>query len=127
MISSLLYAQDLEAAFEFIKKPPKVGLIYLPENKELKTGPVIDQKNKEFSQELFVGAPGTDMVITNSDDTDHNIYASDADAGADFDIGLAPPGSETRQNINWKEDMVVKIGCKIHPKMSAHVANVSSK
>lgn len=123
----LVYAQDLQAEFEFTKKPPEVALIYLPENKELKSGPTIDQKNREFTKGLFVGAPGSEMTITNSDDTDHNIYADDQDAGATFDIGLAPPGSETKLSIDWKDDMVVKIGCKIHPKMRAYVANISSK
>lgn len=127
MTAPWLFAQDLEAVFEFSSKPPEVGLIYLPENKELKSGPVIDQKDREFTQGIFVGSPGSEMVITNSDDTDHNVYAGDAEAGANFDVGLAPPGSETKQNIDWKEDMVVKVGCKIHPKMRTYVANISSK
>lgn len=124
---TLLLAQDLKAEFEFEKSPPNVGLIYLPENKDLKTGAMIDQKDRQFTQELFVGSPGSEMVMKNSDDTDHNIYAGDEEAGANFDIGLAPPGSETKQQIDWKADKVVKIGCKIHPKMRAYVANISSK
>ena len=63
----------------------------------------------------------------NSDAINHNIYANDAEAKVNFDIGLASPGTEFQQTITWEENTFIRISCKIHPKMRAWVGSVSSK
>ena len=123
------WSGEISGTISFEKKAPVVGLIYLPGDEGLvgKDGPKLDQKDQRFTKPLVVGARGSKVTFKNSDTIAHNVYAEDTKAGANFDIGLAPPGSENETAIGWKEGMVVQVGCKIHPKMRAWVANISSR
>lgn len=122
-------AGEISGTLSFEKKPPSVGLVYMADDHGLSKsdGPKLDQKDQQFIQPMVVAPVGAKISFVNSDNTDHNVYASDADAGADFDIGLASPGSEINQEVTWQKDMVIKVGCKIHPKMRAYVASVDSQ
>ena len=123
-----LFAADYEVQIEFEKKPPSVGLLYMADDKSLSSakGPIMDQKNKNFSYKMIVGTEGSEVTFKNSDSFEHNIFANNKKTGVNFDVGLIPSGGETKVKMDWGEG-VVRIGCKIHPKMRAYVANISSK
>ena len=119
-------AGSLSGEFTFTGKPPSVALIYFKDE----TGgtklpnPEVDQKDKKFTKRLVAGSSGAKIKFKNGDDVDHNIYASDAKTGVNFDVGLVSPAQSSVVDLTWKEGMVVKIGCKIHPKMQSFIANV---
>ena len=120
-------AGGLTGEFNFTKKPPSVALVYFMEDNSLKgSGPTVDQKDKQFVEKIMVGSSGNKIKFMNSDSVDHNIYANDSKTGANFDAGLVSPGQTSQAKVTWKRDEVVKIGCKIHPKMQAYIANISS-
>ena len=118
----------LKGEFRFEKSPPSVALVYFSEDSSLgaSNGPTVDQKDKKFVNKMLVGRTGCRILFNNSDSLDHNIYANDPKVGVDFDAGLVPPGETSELQMTWKPDAVVKIGCKIHPKMQAYIANISS-
>lgn len=122
-------AGSLTGEFKFEKAPPSVALVYFDE--EIPAGnapcPVVDQKDKKFVNKMLVGRTGCRIQFKNSDSVDHNIYSKDPKSGVDFDAGLLSPGQTSQTVLNWHPDAVIKIGCKIHPKMQAYIANVSSK
>jgi hypothetical protein len=122
------HAGSLSGEFKFEKSPPSVALLYFTEDHSLSksASPTVDQKDKKFVQKMMVGAGGSKIHFNNSDSVDHNIYANDSKVGVSFDAGLVPPGQHSETDLSWKEDEVVKIGCKIHPKMQAYIANISS-
>jgi hypothetical protein len=123
------WANSLTGEFTFNTKIPEVALVYFSEDKSLRSTvePVIDQVEKEFVPTLVVGAKGSRLVIKNSDTLNHNTYALDQKLKVSFDTDLAGPGVVSYQTIDWAENNVVKIGCKIHPTMRAWVACISSR
>lgn len=126
-ISSLANAKDYSVSFKFDKRPPKVALIYIPAETGDKTNAEVDQLNKQFTTKMVVASPGSAVSFKNSDTVDHNIFASDASVGAQFDVGLMAPGGERDVDIDWSEDSIVRVGCKIHPKMRTYIAAVKSR
>ncbi len=124
--ASNVFADTVTAKLTFNKRPPMTGIIYIPQDNATSQNAEIDQKNKEFTQALVAGTPNAKAIFKNSDTDDHNIFVSDIDAGVNFDVGLIPAGSKSEVNIDWKPDTLVRMGCKIHPKMKAYLANVNS-
>lgn len=120
-------AGSIEGKITFDSKPPFAGLFYF-RDKGAKGGKFdIDQKDKEFVQKVFPVTVGSKVEFHNSDNMDHNIYASSMEDNIKFDIGILPPGAnQVADNASWKEDSVFRIGCKIHPKMKAYIANIPS-
>jgi hypothetical protein len=122
-------AGSLTGEFRFEKAPPSVALVYFVE--ETPAGdtpcPVVDQKDKKFVSKMLVGHSGCKIEFKNSDGVDHNIYSKDPKSGVEFDTGLLPPGQTSQTVMNWDPHVVIKIGCKIHPKMQAYIANVPGK
>jgi len=70
---------------------------------------------------------GGELVIRNSDEVNHNVYADDAKQGVQFDIGLREPGRIDRLKANWPEGALFRLSCKIHSQMRGWVAVVSSR
>lgn len=122
-------AGEISGTLSFVKKPPSVVLVYMADDKSADKSEkrTLDQKDQQFTKKLVVAPSGSKISFVNSDNTDHNVYASDQKAGAEFDIGLAPPGSTIDQAVTWEKDAVVRVGCKIHPRMRTYVATVASK
>ena len=118
----------LEIELNFTKNPPRAGILYFPEDNSLspKNQLMIDQINKRFTSILGVGAKGSLIVFKNSDSVDHNIYANDVGAKVFFDVGLAEPGKETTVRMDWDTGAIIRIGCKIHPRMKSYIANIPS-
>ncbi len=119
----------LSGQFSFLRKPSRVALIYFSEDKGLKQGLTIDQKGKQFLSQIAVGSPGVVITFKNSDKIDHNIYADDKRLGIKFDLGLMRAGSNFSgtQPISWEAGEVVKIGCKIHPKIRFYAVSLTSR
>ncbi len=119
----------LSGQFSFLRKPSRVALIYFSDDKGLKQGLTIDQKGKQFLSQIAVGSPGEVIAFKNSDKIDHNIYADDKRLGIKFDLGLMRAGSNFSgtQPISWEAGEVVKIGCKIHPKIRFYAVSLTSR
>ena len=121
------FAGDVTGQFAFTKKAPVVALVYFPEDSSApKTGVHVDQVDKNFNTKLVVAPKGTPILLKNSDTVQHNIFADDKKTGVTFDSGLVDPGSEATQAIDWDEGQIVRIGCKIHPRMSMYGGSISS-
>ena len=123
-----LGASTLKIEFEFNKIPPRTGVLYFPEDGKLPPSAplVIDQINKKFTEILSVGTQGSMVVFKNSDSVDHNIYANDLGANVYFDVGLSEPGEDSAIRMDWNTHTVIRIGCKIHPRMKSYIANIPS-
>jgi hypothetical protein len=87
---------------------------------------VIAQKGKRFVERFVVSIPKAEVAITNMDKTKHNIYSEDKENGISFDMGEAEPGVTRMKEIDWDGGKIVRIGCKIHPKMRAWIATIDS-
>jgi hypothetical protein len=120
---------SLAGEFAFKIRAPEVALVYFSEDESLslEVWPVIDQEDKQFIPQLVVGAPGARIVLENSDTMKHGMYARDKELNVNFDVDPAKPGEVRYQAIDWEENNVVQIGCKIHPMMKAWVACISSR
>ena len=127
-LSSSAQAWTLTGKLKFNRKPPDVALVYLPEDKSLnlQNKAIIDQKDKKFLHKVVITKPNDTIVLKNSDSINHNIFANDRKQGVKFDIGLAEPGVTMERKADWGEDKIVKIGCKIHPRMRAWIAPIQS-
>lgn len=117
----------LAGTFAFTESPPSLALIYFTDDHSLgkPAQAVLVQKDKKFDRKMAVGAKGSKVVFKNSDSVEHNIFANDPAAGVNFDAGLLPAGQDAKVDLSWEDGMVVKIGCKIHPRMQAYVANTA--
>lgn len=124
---TLSLGSTLKGTLSFSKRAPNVVLVYFSEDQSLQQDAVIDQKNTAFTTPLAVGNKGANAVFNNSDSINHNIFANDKAYKVNFDIGLAAPGSVFENEITWESGQIVKISCKIHPKMRAYIGSISSK
>ncbi|NQZ06868.1 MAG: hypothetical protein HRT35_06875 [Algicola sp.] len=120
------YADVVSGKLEFKKKAPFTGLLYVPGSGSSTKKPMIDQKGKAFTTKIAVGSPGNTIVFKNSDTFDHNIYANDAKQKVKFDVGLMTPNNSMQLKMDWPAETLVRVGCKIHPKMRGYVANVKT-
>lgn len=125
-LSSNVWADVVSGKISFLKRPSYTGVLYVPADKGSHKKPNIDQKDKAFTTSIAVGSPNDVITFRNSDTFDHNIYASDSKQNIKFDVGLMTPNNQTNLDIDWTEDSLVRIGCKIHPKMHSYIANINS-
>ncbi len=119
-------ADKIEGKFVFEKKSPFIGLLYFSDDKpsEAMRSLEVDQIDKAFTKKIVVGTSGAKVIFKNSDTIDHNIYTNDTKTGILFDAGLVPPGKDSAVDMNWPQDHVIRIGCKIHPNMRSYIANI---
>ncbi|PCK09076.1 MAG: hypothetical protein COA42_05820 [Alteromonadaceae bacterium] len=126
LLSSASQAGSATLDLTFLKRPPRIGIFYAVESEASGKNAEIDQIAKKFTSTINVADTTGELVFDNSDSVDHNIYANDTRNQVQFDIGLMSPGHKVNIPLNWKEDTLVRIGCKIHPKMRTYVANINS-
>ncbi len=124
----MAWADVLSGEFIFIKSVPKGALLYFDTTTKTSVPieSIVDQQNKEFSQQIVVGSQGSVITFQNSDTINHNIYANDQEHKVNFDVGLAPPGSSFQQSVTWKHGTAIRISCKIHPRMRAWLFSLDS-
>lgn len=126
MLSGPLYADTIVARMQFKDILPATGVVYVPDEKaEVRHGR-LDQKDKAFSAPMVVVSPKSELLLENSDPFQHNIFVDDKKTGVAFDLGMMAPQGKASVPVRWQTDSLLRIGCKIHPKMKAHVANIQS-
>lgn len=119
-------ADTITGKITFVKRPPFTGILYVVDGGQGKQSPSIDQKDKAFTTKIAVGHPSDTITFSNSDTFEHNIYASDKKQNVKFDVGLMSPNNTTEMTMDWNKNTLVRIGCKIHPKMRGYIANIDS-
>lgn len=124
--SSSTLADEISGKITFVKKPSFTGILYVSDTQGNAKKPLIDQQGKAFTTKVAVGSPNDVITFKNSDTFDHNIYASDRKQNVKFDVGLMTPNNATDLNIDWADNSLIRIGCKIHPKMRSYIANINS-
>lgn len=118
-------AASLEGEFSFGSRTPQAGLVFFTDDHSQKTNKeiIIDQINQEFTKKLVVGYRGEKLTFKNSDSMDHNIYGSEGGKVL-FDMGVAQPNTVHSRQLDWEDNKVVALGCKIHSQMQAWIASV---
>jgi len=119
---------EVEFNFTFEKKPPSSVVVYAVDGSsdaisELK----IDQKDKKFDLPVYVKTKASKLSFHNSDTMDHNIYSKKKGTWDGLDIGLLKPQASLESDAAFPDGAMVRLGCKIHPKMRAYVATVPNK
>ncbi|WP_153916184.1 plastocyanin/azurin family copper-binding protein [Shewanella sp. TC10] len=125
-LPSSAIAVSIHGTVTFIKKPPLVGIAYVPAEQSSIADAEIDQLDKQFTSKMVVIKPGDSVTFKNSDNVEHNVFANDVAQSAKFDVGLMPPGEEKQIVVDWKENSIVRVGCKIHPKMRTYLASIDT-
>ncbi len=122
----IAHADTLKAELQFASGLPFTGVFYATQARPAPRPAAIDQVDKRFTRRLVVGTPGSNIAFLNSDGFDHNIYADAPASNAIFDIGLMSSGSMAAMAMEWTPGTLVRIGCKIHPRMRAYIANIAA-
>lgn len=126
--STTAQALELKGQVTFNKSAPFVGIAYIEGEPLQPQAVTIDQNNKRFDQTSYVVTPGQALVFNNSDNMDHNIFINAPKANASLDLGLlSPEQSVSAKTDGWQKQAVVRLACKIHPKMKAYVANIAAE
>ncbi len=73
----------------------------------------ISQKGRNFTPDDITVEKGDMVRFVNDDFYGHNVYSETE--GADFDIGLQPPGEE--RDVVLEKLGIVDVRCRIHPRM----------
>ena len=125
LISTLSVADTVTGTLTFIKKASFAGVVYMEaiEGYEapLIEGANVDQLDKKFTKKIVVGGKGGTVSFRNSDAIDHNIFSNDSHSGVKFDVGLMVPAGKKTIDVTWEERLLVRYGCKIHPKMKSYI------
>ena len=125
-MSSISFADVITGEILFDKRPSKAGVFYEYKDKFSNVNGEINQKNKKFVEKVGVASHLGMLELHNNDEFEHNIFANDIKHNIKFDIGLMSPGSNKSLKTDWQPNTLVRIGCKIHPKMRSYIANIPS-
>jgi plastocyanin len=87
------------------------------------TEPVLlDQQGCTYHPHIIGVQAGQPIKIRNSDDTLHNIHPRPT-VNAEFNIGQPRKGMETTKTFD-KEEVMIPVGCDVHPWMRSYIAVV---
>ncbi|MCL1144184.1 hypothetical protein [Shewanella gaetbuli] len=127
-VSAQINATTIKGTITFVKKPPLVGIAYIPiaDISPTQETVVIDQIDKQFTTNMAVISSGGEVTFKNSDNVEHNVFANDAKQSAKFDVGLMQPGGEKKIKVDWQQNSIVRVGCKIHPKMRTYLSTINT-
>ncbi|MCL1067945.1 hypothetical protein L2735_14210 [Shewanella olleyana] len=103
-----------------------VGIAYVPSQTVSEFSPEIDQLDKQFTTKMAVVNSGNKVIFKNSDNVEHNVFANDLSQSAKFDVGLMTPGGKKEITVDWQDNSIVRVGCKIHPKMRTYLASINT-
>jgi hypothetical protein len=84
---------------------------------------VLDQKGCTYHPHIVVMQAGQPLTIRNSDDTLHNIHPRPT-VNAEFNIGQPRQNMEQTKPFFDKPEVMIPVGCDVHPWMRAYVAVV---
>lgn len=100
----------------YVKNPPAGG-----------PGPTgdatLDQQGCMYHPSMLAVRTGQPIKIRNSDDTLHNIHPRPT-KNAEFNIGQPRKGMETTKTFD-KEEILIPVGCDVHPWMRSYIAVLS--
>jgi plastocyanin len=86
--------------------------------------PVMDQVGQAFGPDLLLVRTGQPVEFRNSDDTLHNVHVNhDETREPAFNVAIPTGGTYT---YSFKRDGFYRVGCDIHPAMSATVFSAST-
>jgi cytochrome c5 len=86
------------------------------------TDVVLDQHGCMYEPTMVGLQVNQPLKIRNSDDTLHNIHPRPT-ANAEFNIGQPRKGMETEKTFD-KEEVLIPVGCDVHPWMRSYIAVV---
>ena len=121
------YSGTITGTFLFTKSPPDAAVVYIRDMNAPSHVAEIDQKGIQFTKKFDVSSTGTDVIFTNSDPVKHNLFANSYKTDTKFDVGLIPPNKAVEIPVQWPEDTLIRIGCKIHRNMRTYIANIKSE
>lgn len=84
----------------------------------------LDQQGCDYHPHMVVMQAGQGLKIRNSDDTLHNIHPK-PQTNTEFNIGQPRQGMESTKNFD-KPEMMIPVGCDVHPWMRAYISVVSN-
>jgi hypothetical protein len=85
---------------------------------------VLDQSGCDYSPHMVAIMVGQQLKIRNSDDTLHNIHPR-PQANAEFNVGQPRKGMESLKTFD-KPEMLIPVGCDVHPWMRAFISVLSN-
>jgi plastocyanin len=100
----------------YVKNPPAGGAA--PSGEVL-----LDQEGCMYKPSMLAVRTGQPIKIRNSDDTLHNIHPRPT-KNAEFNIGQPRKGMETTKSFD-KEEVMIPVGCDVHPWMRSYIAVLS--
>jgi hypothetical protein len=83
---------------------------------------VLDQQGCMYEPAMIGMQVNQPLKIRNSDDTLHNIHPRPT-VNAEFNIGQPRKGMETTKTFD-KEEVMIPVGCDVHPWMRSYIAVV---
>ena len=84
---------------------------------------VLDQQGCMYHPTMLAVRVGEPIKIRNSDDTLHNIHPRPT-INAEFNVGQPRKGMETTRTFD-KEEIMIAVGCDVHPWMRSYIAVLS--
>jgi hypothetical protein len=81
---------------------------------------LIDQKGCDYSPRMLAKQVGQPLRIRNSDDTLHNIHPR-PQVNAEWNLGQPRQGMESTRSFD-KPEVLIPIGCDVHPWMRAWIS-----
>ncbi len=85
---------------------------------------VLDQSGCDYHPHMVALMVGQPFIIRNSDDTLHNIHPRPS-ANAEFNVGQPKKGMESTKTFD-KPEILIPVGCDIHPWMRAFISVLSN-
>ncbi len=84
---------------------------------------VLDQQGCMYHPSMLAVRVGEPVKIRNSDDTLHNIHPRPT-VNTEFNVGQPRKGMETTKTFD-KEEILIPVGCDVHPWMRSYIAVLS--
>jgi hypothetical protein len=85
---------------------------------------LLDQHGCDYSPHMVAMMAGQPLKIRNSDDTLHNIHPR-PQVNTEFNIGQPRQGMESLKTLD-KPEMLIPVGCDVHPWMRAYISVLSN-
>jgi len=99
---------------------PKLATTFAPQSEE----PVMDQVGLTFGPEFLFVRTGEPVEFRNDDDTLHNVHVTHEETREpQFNVAIPTGGAYP---FTFKRDGFYRVGCDIHPAMSATIFAAST-
>jgi hypothetical protein len=85
---------------------------------------LLDQHGCDYTPHMVAMVAGQKLKIRNSDDTLHNIHPR-PQVNQEFNVGQPRQGMESEKTFD-KAEMLIPVGCDVHPWMRAYISVLSN-